>query len=272
MNAATEQSRDVVIGNRRYIITSDDNDYLTHIGTEFEPHTSALLNTLFGPRSSVLDVGANIGCTSILFGARARRVISFEPSPTTFQFLRRNIEVAGLSNVELHNCALGSESRMSQLTFAASNRAGGFVSDKTTASAGHVTEAISIRRLDDIAGGLSLDALDLIKIDVEGFERSVLEGGRETLGRLMPVAALELNHWCLNAFQRISVPDFLDFLCSMFPVLVAVEGDKYLDLRDAGERYIVMYRHILHFQYMNLVGAFSSERLADFLAQYRHSA
>jgi len=88
---------------------------------------------------------------------------------------------------------------------------------------------------------------------------------------LMPVAALELNHWCLNAFQRISVPDFLDYLCSMFPVLVAVEGDKYLDLRDAGERYIVMYGHILHFQYMNLVGAFSSERLTNFLAQYRHS-
>jgi hypothetical protein len=89
--------------------------------------------------------------------------------------------------------------------------------------------------------------------------------------RFEPIVALELNHWCLNAFARICVPDFLDYLCSVFPLLMAVEGGNYLDIHDPGERYIVMYHHINHFRYANLVGAFSSEQVGRFLEQYRHS-
>jgi len=265
------RSAEVSIGGARYRIASDD-DYLARIGPEFEPQTTALLGTLFRADSVVLDIGANIGCTAIFFGAVARRVIAFEPSPTTFELLRVNVAEAGLRGVELHNFGLGAVPGSSELTFAPSNRAGGFVSDKTTASVGHVTEPISIRRLDDVAPALSLDGIDLVKVDVEGFEQSVLQGARGTIDRFRPIAALELNHWCLNALQRICVPDFLDYLCSIFPILVAVDGDTYLDVRDPAERYIVMYHHIIHFRYVNLVAAFSDDQLQTFRARYRHSS
>ena len=81
---------------------------------------------------------------------------------------------------------------------------------------------------------------------------------------------LELNHWCLNAFQRTSIPDFLDLLRSTFPILLAVDGDTYMDLHDEGERYIVMYHHILHMRYPNVVGAFDEDRLDPVRAAYRH--
>jgi FkbM family methyltransferase len=271
MKSVTEQSRAVLIGRKKYVITSDD-DYLSNMGAEFEPQTTALLSALFGPNSTILDVGANIGCTSILFGEIARQVVSFEPSPTTFAFLRQNVERAGLRNVDLRNLALGSETATSRLTFAPSNRGGGFVSDKTIASEGHVIEEVKVRRLDDVASDLTLKTLDLIKLDVEGFERRVLEGGTSTLKRFRPVAAIELNHWCLNALQRTCVPDFLDYLCSIFPFLAAVEGNKYLDVHDPAERYVVMYHHIIHFRYVNLIGAFSTDQLPNFLERYVHSA
>jgi len=271
MTTLSERCAEIAIGDARYQIASDD-EYLSALGSAFEPHTTALFRALLKPGAVVADIGANIGCTSILFSQRARRVLSFEPSPTTFRYLERNIRNAGIRNVELHNLALGSEPGNSSLTFAPTNRAGGFVSDKTIASAGHVTESITIRRLDDIVESLDIDATDLIKIDVEGFEQSVLEGGRNTIQRFQPVVALELNHWCLNALHRICVPDFLDFLCSMFPILMAVEGATYLDVRDPKERYIVMYHHINHFRYTNLVAGFSRAQLADFLHQYHHSS
>jgi len=270
MNQRIARTADVAIGGRRYRVSSDD-DYLSQLGSEFEPRTTALFNTLLDGKSVVLDVGANIGCTSLFFGARARRVISFEPSPTTFQFLRENIQRAGLQNVELHNFALGLENGSSALTYAANNRSGGFISD-TTASSGHVTEKIEIRRLDDVAAHLPITHADFVKIDVEGFERNVLEGGRLFVARVTPVVALELNHWCLNAFQRICVPDFFDYLCSVFPLLFAVEGDTYLDIRDPAERYIVMYHHINHLRYVNLVAAFSETQLSAFRARFRHSS
>jgi len=53
---------------------------------------------------------------------------------------------------------------------------------------------------------------------------------------------------------------------------VAVEGDTYLDVHDPAERYIVMYHHINHLRYVNLVGGYSPHQLGTFLEQHRHSA
>ena len=269
MSTATARSVEIAIGAGKYVMSSDD-EYLSGLGQRFEPQTVRLLSTLFSPESVVLDIGANIGCTSILFGQRARRVVAFEPSPSTFAFLRTNVTRSGLANVELRNHALGATPGRSQLTFAETNRAGGFVSPGTPTSVGHVTEEISVMRLDDVVASLSLDAIDLIKIDVEGFELSVLEGGRATIGRFQPIVALELNHWCLNAFQRTSVPDFLDYLRSVFPILYAIQAHNYQDLHDASESYIVMYRHILQSQYATLVGAFDEEQMKQFHLMYAH--
>ncbi|HEV7412724.1 MAG TPA: FkbM family methyltransferase, partial [Casimicrobiaceae bacterium] len=108
----------------------------------FEPLMVSLFGCLVSPQDHVLDIGANIGCTSLLLGELARRVLSFEPSPTTFSFLERNIRASGLGNIEVQNFALGSEPCESQITFAPNNRAGAFVSDKTKASIGHTTERI----------------------------------------------------------------------------------------------------------------------------------
>jgi hypothetical protein len=154
------------------------------------------------------------------------------------------------------------------LTYAPSSRAGGFVSDKTSASKGHVVEKINIRRLDDI----TLGHVDFVKIDVEGFEAHVLRGGGNCISVFKPVVTLELNHWCLNAFQRTSVPDFLDFLRAVFPILLAVEGDTYLDLHLPDQSYAVMYHHILHMKYVALVGVFDDNRLQDFRSRYAHKS
>ena len=82
---------------------------------------------------------------------------------------------------------------------------------------------------------------------------------------------LELNHWCLNAFQRTSIPDFFDFLRSRFPILLAVDGTGcYLDLHDATESYGVMYHHIIHMRFLNILAGFDESRFALFKSIYEH--
>ncbi len=270
----TEYSRIVRIGSKDYQLVSDD-DYLSQMGDRFEPETVRLFDCLVSKNTQILDVGANIGCTSILFGQLGGRVVSFEPSPTTFRLLEKNIARSGLNNIELHNCALGASTEMSELTFAPNNRSGGFVSDKTKASAGHVTETIHIKRLDDIADQVlspSAHLMDnLIKLDVEGFEISVINGARNVIDSHKPIVVMELNHWCLNAFQRICVPDFFDYLRGIFPILLAVEGSGYVSLHDESASYIVMYQHIIHFKYKTIVAAFNDTVLQRLAREYRHS-
>lgn len=255
----------VDIGGTEYTLESDD-DYLAKMGSTFEPETVRLFQTL--AHGTVLDIGANIGCTSLLFSGLADQVHAFEPSPSTYALLRKNVDVA--TNVFTHNVAMGDVPGESELTFARNNRSGGFVSDKTSASTGHIIEKISINTLDDTVRQLKLTGVDFIKIDVEGFEAHVIKGAQETLSSYRPVVALELNHWCLNAFQRTSVPEFFDYLRSVFPMLYAIQGNGYMDLHDPSESYIVMYWHILHMKYLTLVGAFHDAGLRQFNSTYVH--
>lgn len=255
----------VDIGGIAHELASDD-DYLLHVGRVFEPDMVRLFRTV--ARGTVLDVGANIGCTALLFSGLADTVHAFEPSPTTHAILAGNVTAA--ENVTTHNYGLGEKAGTFELTYAANNRSGGFVSNLTQASAGHVVELIEIRRMDDAVRGLHLSAVDFIKLDVEGFEASVLRGAPETLWRFRPVVVLEMNHWCLNVCQRTSVPDFIDYLADVFPILYAVQDGTYLDLHDPSERYVVMYRHVLQSQYATLLGAFDARQVADFHAGYTH--
>ena len=264
-----EKTVSLKIGDKKYSIVSDDA-YLDGVGKDFEPGMVRLFRSLIAPSHVVVDVGANIGLTSLLFGELATRVISFEASPSTCRFLERNVAASGLGNIEIINKALGSEDMTSEITFAPNNRSGGFVSNKTKASAGHVVEEIEIRRLDGLSAELSLDKLDFVKIDVEGHEKFVIEGGGKIIARHRPVVVLELNHWCLNAFQRITVPDFFDFLRATFPIVLAIQDDHYLDLFDQSQSYTAMYRHIVQWQYSNLVCAFDEVRLKNFREIFRN--
>ena len=259
----TGQAFDIRIGAQMYRLRSDD-DYLGQFGGVFEPHMCTLFERLIKPHFRVLDIGANVGCTSLLFGQLAAHVDSFEPSPSTFEWLRENVTASGHTNIALHNVGLGAHDETLTLTFNPAARSGGFVSNQVQPKTGHVTETITIKNGDSYLGDRDVD---FIKIDVEGFERYVIEGLKNIIDRNEPVVVLELNHWCLNAFQRTSVPDFFDFLLERFPILYAIEGDDYVDLRNSDNRYKVMGAHILRLKYCNLVGAFRNEQLDGLIGQ-----
>jgi FkbM family methyltransferase len=249
---------------------TSDCEYLENVQSGFEPEMVRLYRTLASESEVILDIGANIGCTSLLFADMSRNVYAFEPSPTTFSFLENNILKSGRRNVFLYNIGLGEEPGEFTLTYAPPNRSGGFVSDQTQASAGHTVEPIVIRKLDEVIKPLNLPKIDFIKIDVEGFEGHVLRGAAQTIAFYRPTVVLELNHWCLNAFQRTSVPDFFDFLRSMFPILLAINGSNYMDLNDKNDSYNVMYQHIVNMKFPNIVASFDESRLSKFRKSYQH--
>lgn len=104
--------------------------------------------------------------------------------------------------------------------------------------------------------------------NVEGYELNVLNGLRNTILASEPVVMLEANHWCLNAFQRISIPDFIDQLLDLFPILYAVNGLKYLNMRNQSERYVFFNSNILRNEFIDIVGGFSPPQFERFLLTY----
>jgi FkbM family methyltransferase len=251
-------AREIQIGGRSFTVRSDDR-YLANMGDVFEPDMTDLFGRLIEPQHRVLDVGANIGCTALLFGQLAARVLAVEPSPTTFRHLQSNVLESGLRNVEVKNVGLGTADDELTLTFSPDNRSGGFVSDKVQACGGHTVEKIAIRNGDAL---LRHERFDFIKIDVEGFELQVIHGLKDLIARSRPVVVLEMNHWCLNVFQRTTLPDFIETLLDVFPILYAVEQSERADLRDPDQRFVVMHQHVTAWRWANLVGAFDHEQIA----------
>jgi FkbM family methyltransferase len=264
----TAHTIDLEIAGKPYSMSSDDTYLAAHQGV-FEPETVALLAAVADGANIAMDVGANVGCTALALSGIAREVHAFEASPSTHHWLAMNTKVAG--NVTTHCIGLGDKHTFNEITFAEDNRSGGFVSNGIKATPGHVTERIEIRRMDDVVKHYKLAPVDFMKIDVEGFELRVLVGAKKTLKRFQPNVMLEMNHWCLNALHRITIPDFIDALCKTFPIVLVVDNGAYLDLHDPVDRYRATYQHLVEGKYKEVVCGFSKARLGTFLSRYSHA-
>ena len=159
----------------------------------YEPEVLAFLAdaaALAASPAVFADIGANVGQHSLFMAGRAAKVIAFEPWPRARAALEANIARNGLDNIEVRPVALGDEAGM--LPFFAPGTAnlgtGSFVAE---VNRNIPSEALPVLRGDDALA--SLDRLDVIKIDTEGFEAKVLLGLHESLRRHRPVVLFELS-------------------------------------------------------------------------------
>jgi FkbM family methyltransferase len=127
------------------------------------------------PGDRVIDVGANIGDTVLAASVQAGpsgHVVGIEPHPRTFRFLQENIALNGVRNVELINVAAGSAPGTAQ--FSDDRR-----DDMNRIDGGSLQ--VEVQRLDDLIR--NTDPVALLKVDVEGYEKRVFEGGANVLKR-----------------------------------------------------------------------------------------
>jgi FkbM family methyltransferase len=154
----------------------------------FEPDLVAAWTRHLNPQSLVLDVGANIGYHTLTFARRAAHVLALEPSRPTFRILVAN--TAAAPNVTPLCLGAGSRNGLLEFFEAADNACSGF-KDTRRKSVIATSCALSVR-LDDLLSGWDLTRLDLVKIDVEGWELEVLQGARKVLATRRPTVACEV--------------------------------------------------------------------------------
>jgi FkbM family methyltransferase len=257
------QKRDIAIGARRFKVVGDQ--YLKNAGARFEPDLVALISMLCEPDFHVLDVGANIGLMSLAFSGicPSGRIASIEPVPTTFMRLEKNLRSNGIRNVEAFNFALGTMTGKIRMEGHAEMSSGFFVADEYTVGEAHTSYEVEITRLEDCFDKLGLrDRLDFIKIDVEGHELDVLDGARNILDRFKPIVMLEMNHWCLNVFKRVSLPEFRERLLEIFPCVFAIDGTQYFDFSDDRTAHHIYYGQLVGgFKFSNLIAGFKKAEI-----------
>lgn len=143
-----------------------------------EPNEMAFTLHILRPGNLFIDIGANIGSYSILAAQTGADVLAFEPIPTTFRDLERNILVNNLAGKVLAK-QIGIGDHPGELNFTADLSAMNHVVIDADTEHTQETTRVSISSLDTYCA--SEHRPFFIKIDVEGFEAKVLAGARATL-------------------------------------------------------------------------------------------
>lgn len=153
---------------------------------DLDRKVSTIIDRFVKPGSTVLDIGANIGLVSLRLAKRvgpAGLVHAFEPNPAMAGHLKASLEASRVCNVRVHQLALGEKHGTMPLCIPDGNA--GMASLVTDRVSG-VSVDVPVVPLDDLA----LGRVDFIKMDVEGFEDSVLRGFARNLSTLPPKVIL----------------------------------------------------------------------------------
>ncbi len=147
----------------------------------------------------MVDVGANIGYFSLLAAklvGNAGKVIAVEAHPRNFEILSAAVQRNELEQVVPVNIGLSDENGSAQVIMADQNQ----FPNRTASMVpqpGLSGPTVPVRRFDDCISDWNIDVVDLLKLDVDGFETKVVRGAAESLnsGRVKNVIVELDDHW-----------------------------------------------------------------------------
>lgn len=163
-----------------------------------------LFTPLIMPDSVVLDIGASLGLWTIQLAYASQkigaRVVAIEPSPKNCYYLNRNVALNKVdANVEVRTLALGEASGPARMWIEAGGFGNGRILERSEGEDyGEDCEDVTLARLDDLKLPAGYVTCSFIKMDVEGFELSILRGGMEFIQKYRPVIFGEFNPFWLR--------------------------------------------------------------------------
>ncbi|MBI9082637.1 MAG: FkbM family methyltransferase [Desulfobacterales bacterium] len=152
-----------------------------------EPETIEWINT-FNKEDIFWDIGANVGVYSLYAALRGLSVLSFEPSPSNYYLLSKNIEINKMDDKISAYCLALSDITKLDLMYMTDTRLGGALNSfgETRDWQGKTYEA-SLKQamlgfsIDDFIGRFKPSFPNHIKIDVDGIEDSIIIGSLKTI-------------------------------------------------------------------------------------------
>ena len=191
-----------------------------------------------------IDIGTNIGLFSLIASqivGEKGKVISFEPTPSTFSRLIENIEINNLKNIDARNIGLSDKS--DELTFYMSKNGHDAWNSFAPSLDNKLEKEIKVPEstLDFELENIDKSKITLVKIDVEGWEKFVLYGGKDFFVNYNPIVMVEFTEE--NTFNAgYAVHDIYDIMQDFGYVWHKIYDGK-----------LVLESKKMHYPYDNLI-------------------
>jgi FkbM family methyltransferase len=177
----------------------------------YEPIVTQKFLAIMKEGDVILNVGAWIGYYVLLAAEKAKHVVAIEADNKNCQRIRRNLELNGFSNVTLINIAAADKSSYAHLI----EGPGSSMHKVSKVTCNQIGKTIKTEPLDDIISNLRIREIDILIMDIEGYEYFALKG----LG---------------NSLQSHSVKNVI---CEIHPSILAEHGISKNDVLDLFREY-----------------------------------
>src|ERR1017187_3527792 len=191
---------------------------------------------------TVVDAGANQGLYSIVIARRLGakgKVVAFEPAPTQYEKLKRNLRLNSLSNVTIEQYALGSANGVSEFHERLDHQ-GSYSSLRAQAPDVTARErliSVRVTTLDSYAKSVGLPALCFVKIDAEGGELDILKGSEGVINSARPLVLCEMSR-IRTAAWGYRAADTYDWLTVRRYSWFSADRDGFLEPSAAKPHYV----------------------------------
>jgi len=188
---------------------------------EYEEDVLNFLTKNLKEESVFLDIGANIGFYTNLGGAFCKKgkVIAFEPISKIFNQNEKSIKNNGFDNVNLIKAACGEKEKEGKIYITNNNVAASSILNREKTNK---VENIKIIKVDDLVK----EKVDIVKMDIEGYEYYALIGMKKILERDHPKMIIELNIPTYESIKKGMTKKLLSFLESLGYSLFVIENGK----------------------------------------------
>ena len=157
-----------------------------------EPCVTELYRTLVHPGDVIVDIGSNIGYYALmaeqLVGARGL-VLAIEPETSNYYLLLRNIELNNAANILPYNYAIGDKNGVATFYLAEKSNIHSML-DAYGSAKSTTVQSVTLKSLLDTA---AIDKVNLIRMDVEGYETTIIPNILPLLAQWKPTLVLELH-------------------------------------------------------------------------------
>ena len=200
----------------------------------FERRTVRAIDTYVRPGMVVLDIGANIGAQTFHLARRVGeigRVIAFEPTNFDIAKLRRNMDLNPALKRQITAAQVmlmgSSDAAIPERVHASWSLDSDAELDPKYCARAMPTGNAKVWSLDDYLEREGIGRVDIVKMDVDGYECSVLRGAKQTLIRHRPMIIMEFAPY-IFAETGESVDAFLAILSEVGYAMRELESERRL--------------------------------------------
>ena len=197
-NLDLSESKEIKINNYKMKTIANDKGISSEllIYGNHEPLTTKIILEELSENMNCVDIGSNIGYYVLLENMKIGKngkIWAIEPSPENFSTLKENIELQNGENIKAFNFAIGDKNGEIEFVISKKSNWSKVKSENESVDSENKVINVPLKTLDSFAKENNLERVNLLRMDVEGYENKIILGATQFLNQFKPTIMLEIH-------------------------------------------------------------------------------